>query len=347
MEQPPYAITVPAGMEKKVKPKIVNMDGSDDPFYRYKMPQVIAFVLGKGKMIKTMIANADQVAVSLKRPPSYLVHYIGYQLSAQCKYEAKKPAGENAQVSGDISGEKLSELTESFIREWITCPKCELPECDLEIKKKEVSIKLVCSGCGAVSSINKKVKQKQPKFVKFVINNPPTMSGGTKAIGDKDKKKVAEAERLGRTKRDSPKSRPEGEEGNLGSEEEEEEDHEWSMDTSKDAVEKRTASFEEVANRIEERNKMAEEKTQAQEKEEEIESLSSMIEKKLSVDKVSTLLFESSKGLSAEDTTSMLFDALSEGSIVENVKTYLTLLQKTVSFCRFALNMICVKVSQC
>lgn len=69
MEPQPYAITVPAGMEKKIKPKVVNMDGSVDPFYRYKMPQVVAFVLGKGKMIKTMIANADQVSVSLKRPP--------------------------------------------------------------------------------------------------------------------------------------------------------------------------------------------------------------------------------------------------------------------------------------
>jgi len=50
----PYTLRVAAGTEKSVTPKTVNIDGSDDPFYRYKMTQLITYVHGEhgSKMVR-------------------------------------------------------------------------------------------------------------------------------------------------------------------------------------------------------------------------------------------------------------------------------------------------------
>ena len=46
-----------------------------DPFYRYKMPRIVAKVEGKGNGIKTVIANMPEIAKALSRPPTCMSIY--------------------------------------------------------------------------------------------------------------------------------------------------------------------------------------------------------------------------------------------------------------------------------
>jgi hypothetical protein len=59
-----------------------NMDGSEDPHYRYKMPVLQVKVEGATKMIRTVLTNMPQVAAAVGRPMSYLVTYLGQECSA-------------------------------------------------------------------------------------------------------------------------------------------------------------------------------------------------------------------------------------------------------------------------
>jgi hypothetical protein len=65
---PEYVVRVNAG--QKIQPKTISIRGGDDAFDRYKMRQLFVQIVGKGKMIRTVLLNVDEVADNLKTEPS-------------------------------------------------------------------------------------------------------------------------------------------------------------------------------------------------------------------------------------------------------------------------------------
>jgi translation initiation factor 2 beta subunit (eIF-2beta)/eIF-5 len=140
-----YVKVVPTGTQQAAcaqalaKDQMVNINGSEDQFYRYKMPQLVCTVPNAhaSKMVKTSLVNIEAVSTSLQRPPSYLPNYIGYTWSAKAEYNAKKNEGENCYVSGNYKAEELNEVVTKFVKEWVLCPKCNNPELNMKVKKKK------------------------------------------------------------------------------------------------------------------------------------------------------------------------------------------------------------------
>ncbi|KAL3083082.1 hypothetical protein niasHS_010884 [Heterodera schachtii] len=137
--------------------------GVQDPFYRYKMPRILAKVEGKGNGIKTVIANMPEIAKALSRPPTYPTKYFGCELGAQTNFDLKN---ERYIVNGEHDANKLQDILDGFIRKFVLCPSCDNPETVLTVKRQVINGK--CKACGHTFIVDPK-----QKLSTFILKNPP------------------------------------------------------------------------------------------------------------------------------------------------------------------------------
>jgi len=243
---------------------IVNIAGSTgqnqgDTFYRYKMPQLLTKIEGKGNGIKTVIPNMVDIAKALARPPTYPTKYFGCELGAQTTFDEKN---ERYIVNGAHDASRLRELLTTFIDKFVLCPACKNPETELYITKKEV-IYRDCKACGHREDVDMK-----HKLTTFILRNPPASAaaGGKKGSSKKTKADKKAAAAAGT---DSPKNGAAGEDATGGGEElgveagsddeltrrieagaadisvdDKEDKSGWSVDTSAEAVKNRQKSLQ-------------------------------------------------------------------------------------------------------
>jgi len=143
--------------------------GVNDPFYRYKMPRLLAKVEGKGNGIKTVIANMSEIAKALSRPPTYPTKYFGCELGAQTNFDMKN---ERYIVNGEHDANKLQDILDGFIKKFVLCPACDNPETVLSVKSKSQAIQGKCKACGHAYTVDPK-----QKLSTFILKNPPPVEG--------------------------------------------------------------------------------------------------------------------------------------------------------------------------
>jgi len=194
----PYVIPL-----SSAKPKTVTLVPAD-PTSRYKTRQLQVQVVGKSKMIKTVFTNILDVAKDMQVPPSYVGVFMGYEIGAQAKFDAKKPERQQAFLSGEHDPKDLSTILKQFVTEVILCPTCNLPEILIHVEKKQVMGK--CRACGDDSVLN----ITNEKFKRYVFNHPPSTEGsafsGNKAAKPKEQtKKEEEKENEDKPEEEKPK----------------------------------------------------------------------------------------------------------------------------------------------
>lgn len=177
------------------KPKTLSLVPSD-PGSRYKTRQLQVQIVGKSKMMKTMLVNILDVAKDMQVPPSYIGTFMGYEIGAQAKWDPKKPERQQAFLSGEHETKDLSRIALKFIQEVILCSRCGLPEIVTEINDNKVYGR--CRACGGFEEL----KVSNEKFKRYILNHPPTTKGGSfsgnKNVDKKEaavRNKVAKAER--------------------------------------------------------------------------------------------------------------------------------------------------------
>ncbi|KLO06315.1 hypothetical protein SCHPADRAFT_910418 [Schizopora paradoxa] len=209
----------------------------DDKFYRYRMPELLTKIEGKGNGIKTVIPNMSDVARALSRPPSYPTKFFGCELGAQTTLDEKK---DRYIVNGAHQADRLRELLFGFIDKFVLCGACRNPETDLIIvKNKETRSEDIireCKACGASTAVDMR-----HKLTPYIVKNPPTTnkkgkkgegasSNGAHAVATNPNLPDAE----GSEGDDDPSAAAESlpVESSLANEG-------WSVDTSEDAVKAR------------------------------------------------------------------------------------------------------------
>mmetsp|Transcript_9006 Transcript_9006/g.23597 ORF Transcript_9006/g.23597 Transcript_9006/m.23597 type:complete len:507 (+) Transcript_9006:353-1873(+) len=170
----------------------INIGGVEDEHYRYKMPSLIPKVEGRGNGIKTRIVNCAEIAKALKRPPGYVCKFFGCELGALTQIDDKTGV---YIVNGAFDQRSLAELLEKFIKMYVLCEECKLPETTLKVSKSNI-IKQSCLACGHSFQVDM-----MHKLTNYIINNPPSSDGNTmgakkKSAGmDKKERRKKKAER--------------------------------------------------------------------------------------------------------------------------------------------------------
>ncbi|XP_063993985.1 eukaryotic translation initiation factor 5 [Diachasmimorpha longicaudata] len=139
-----------------------------DAFYRYKMPRIQAKVEGKGNGIKTVIVNMVDVAKAIGRPATYPTKFFGCELGAQTLFDFKN---ERFIVNGSHEATKLQDLLDGFIRKYVLCPACDNPETELLVSAKKGTISQGCKACGHHGLL-----ESNHKLNTYILKNPPSLN---------------------------------------------------------------------------------------------------------------------------------------------------------------------------
>ncbi|XP_039293304.1 eukaryotic translation initiation factor 5 [Nilaparvata lugens] len=206
-----------------------------DAFYRYKMPRLMAKVEGKGNGIKTVIVNMAEVAKAIGRPATYPTKYFGCELGAQTQFDFKN---DRFIVNGSHDAAKLQDLLDGFIKKFVLCPSCDNPETDLIVSTKKGTISQGCKACGFHGPL-----EFNHKLNTFILKNPPNLNpaaqGSSLTEGKRGKRKK-NGETNGDARSGSPRSEEEPDlivdAPQKVAPKETEEDLDWAVDVSEEAV---------------------------------------------------------------------------------------------------------------
>ena len=145
----------------------VNMDGSNDPFYRYQMNKPEIKVEGYQKMIKTIITNSDKLEIQIGRPAEFIISYMGITNGLNFHVERNNDKIEKAYISGSISEDKILKDLLEYIKKYVLCQSCKNPETIFGVKgkKKNKYMFLKCASCGEITK-----HDTGTKIEKYMIN---------------------------------------------------------------------------------------------------------------------------------------------------------------------------------
>ncbi|KAF2481266.1 domain found in IF2B/IF5-domain-containing protein [Neohortaea acidophila] len=158
-----------------------------DPFYRYKMERLQSKIEGKGNGIKTVIVNLSNVADNLARPPSYVIKYFGFELGAQTNID---PKDDRWIINGAHEASKLQDYLDGFIGKFVLCKDCKNPETVVQVK--DASITLDCKACGQRTQADMR-----HKLSSFILKNQPKKGKKDKSTKKAERRARKEAERHG------------------------------------------------------------------------------------------------------------------------------------------------------
>lgn len=132
-------------MDTKKKNSMINIQGlkeNNDPYYRYKMEEVVI----KSQKNKIVFENIDVIAKSLDRDIQFLLKFLKTFFGTSIEYK-----NGIASTTKEIMQDDMQSAIYKFIDEFVLCKQCSNPETMMEIKKKKTFMQ--CKACSYKSEI--------------------------------------------------------------------------------------------------------------------------------------------------------------------------------------------------
>lgn len=121
----------------------LNIRNNDDPFERYKMPDIEFRIKHQGNYHNTYIINLLKISKAINISHKVLTKFLGISLSTQAKFNEDT---KELQLKGTFTYEVLLKTLRQFIDDYILCDICTYPELNFIVKKKKLFTK--CRACG-------------------------------------------------------------------------------------------------------------------------------------------------------------------------------------------------------
>lgn len=118
---------------------MINLDNSNDPFYRYKMPNVIV----KNMKNKTHILNMNEICSSIGRDDSQVIKYMKKRLATSILISEKH----EIKINGNYTTQQIQSIIMEFVEKNVLCKICGNPETKIEDEK------IICEACGSILEI--------------------------------------------------------------------------------------------------------------------------------------------------------------------------------------------------
>ena len=127
----------------------INIDGSDDQFYRYKM-QLLLLRFNRGRR-RTFIMNLDSISKSLDRSIDFIKKYFNKKLSTPVNWDKKK---NELELAGIYTASDLQAILQLMINDYVLCRECGNPETQIVYSRQNGGkIKMKCKACPPISEI--------------------------------------------------------------------------------------------------------------------------------------------------------------------------------------------------
>lgn len=95
----------------------------------------------------TVVENFSAIADRLARAPDDLLRHVQGELGTAARVDD----GGRARLTGAFDGERVADAVDSYVRTYVTCPECGLPDTHLVDDGRT----LACTACGARSAVDR------------------------------------------------------------------------------------------------------------------------------------------------------------------------------------------------
>jgi translation initiation factor 2 subunit 2 len=109
---------------------------------RLELPRLSHAVVG----MRTIIFNFKEVAEALNRDPQHILKFLTREMATAATTQESRVI-----FQGKFSQDTFARLLQRYMENFVTCPICKRPDTKI-VKEKRLSF-LVCSACGARSSV--------------------------------------------------------------------------------------------------------------------------------------------------------------------------------------------------